>query len=87
MTLQVSKYDPEFDTLVIYTNDPHDETDEVESRPGHALDYDSGTYKPTSLELVLCVSAYIPLSPERDYDVKTDTLTFGKGVAKAELVV
>ena len=87
MTLRVSKYDPEFDTIMLTTGDSHDETDEIHYRFGHVLDYDSATYKPTAFELVLCVSAYIPLSPDRGYNADTDTLTFGAADKKAELVV
>ncbi len=87
MTLQVSEYDPECDTIYLTTGDPHDETDEINYRFGHVLDYDSATYKPTAFELLLCVRAYIPLSPEHGYDPETDTLIFGDRAAKAELVV
>ena len=87
MTLQVSEYGAEDDTIILTTGDPHDETDEINYRFGHVLDYDSATYKPTAFELLLCVSAYIPLSPDRGYNPEADTLIFGEGDAKAELVV
>ena len=87
MELQVSEYGADDDTIILTTGDPHDETDEINYRFGHVLDYDSATYKPTALELLMCVSAYIPLSPERGYNLEKDTLIFGEGAAKAELVV
>ena len=87
MTLQVSDYGRDDDTIILTTGDPHDETDEINCRPGHILDYDSATYKPTAFELLLCASAYIPLSTERGYSPEVDTLVFGEGVAKAKLVV
>ena len=87
MTLQVSDYGAEDDTIFLFTGEPHDETDEINYRPGHVLDYDSATYKPTAFELFLSVRRYIPLLPERGYNPETDTLTFGDGDAKAELVV
>ncbi len=87
MALQVSEYGAEDDTIIFTTGDPHDETDEINYRFGHVLDYDSATYKPTSFELLLCVSVYIPLSPEHGYNPETDTLIFGDGDAKAELIV
>ena len=83
MTLRVLEYDSEFDRIVFVTDDPHDETDEIVDRNGHVLDYDSATYKPTSFELLLCASVYIPLSPEHGYDPATDTLTFGGRAAKS----
>ena len=52
MTLTVSKYDPEFDTFIIHTGDPHDETDEIDNFNHHVVDYDSATYRPVSLELL-----------------------------------
>ena len=48
MTLKVSKYDPEFDTIILITGDSPDETGETVGQVGHVLDYDSATYKPTS---------------------------------------
>lgn len=86
MILHVSRYDPEFDTIMIYTDDPHDETDELEFLNGHVVDYDSATYKPTGFELLLCARGYLKL-PADVYDAETDTLTFGDGVDRAEKVV
>ena len=87
MTLQVSGYDVESDAIYLSTGEPHDETNGILNWPGLVLDYDEATYKPTAFELFLSVSGYIPLSPERGYNPETDTLTFGDGDAKVELVV
>ena len=87
MALQVSEYDCEADAVWIIAEGKADATDEINYKFGHVLDYDSATYKPVALELVLCVSAYIPLLPEHGYDTETDTLTFsGKGCERTELV-
>ena len=87
MTLKISRYFPESDAISFYTGDPHDETDEIDLCNLHTLDYDSASYKPTSFELVLCASAYLPLSPDRGYDPATDTQTFGDGLHRAEFAV
>ena len=87
MTLQVSSYDPEFDTVILTTGEPHDQSDEINCRFGHVLDYDLATYKPVTFELLMCVSSYIPLSREHGYNPETDTLIFsGTGAEKTELV-
>lgn len=87
MTLAVSRYDPKFDTVIIYTGDPHDESDEIDNFNHHILDYDSATYKPASFELLLCARGYLELSHSRGYDAETDTLTFGNGLDRAEFAV
>ena len=87
MTLRVSEYDPEFDTIFISTGDSHDETDEIDGFNHHVVDYDSTTYRPASLELLGCAGGYLGLTPAHGYDAETDTLTIGKSVEGAAFKV
>ncbi len=86
MTLRVSRYDAECNAIAFDTGDPHDETDEIDYCPGHILDYDSASYKPTSFEL-LTARWYLGLTADHGYDADTDTHTFGDGIARSEFAV
>ena len=86
MSLRASTYDPEANAIAFNTDMTHDETCDLENHPLTIIDYTSGKYKPTSLEII-GFSAYIPLSPDRGYCAETDTLTIGEDAGSATLVV